>query len=73
MCDDVAHCRSLLGCIVRGDVGGRWSKHQACVNVNAHVCAAVGCVRTAQLYWPDDRKWYLVEIQSVDVKRRRAK
>ncbi len=30
-------------------------------------------VHASQLYWPDDQKWYLVEIQSVNVKARRAK
>jgi hypothetical protein len=26
-----------------------------------------------QLFWPDDKKWYLVEIQAVNVKGRKAK
>ncbi|KAJ9527109.1 hypothetical protein QJQ45_025195 [Haematococcus lacustris] len=29
--------------------------------------------RQAELFWPDDAKWYLVEIQSVNLKTRQAK
>ena len=29
--------------------------------------------RQAELYWPDDKKWYLVAIQSLDLRTRRAK
>ena len=26
-----------------------------------------------QLYWPDDKKWYLIEVHSVNPKTRTAK
>mmetsp|Transcript_9279 Transcript_9279/g.16374 ORF Transcript_9279/g.16374 Transcript_9279/m.16374 type:complete len:233 (-) Transcript_9279:760-1458(-) len=29
--------------------------------------------RQAELYWPDDKKWYLVSIQSLNTKSRQAK
>jgi hypothetical protein len=28
--------------------------------------------RAAELYWPDDALWYLIEIQGVDVQAKRA-
>ena len=30
------------------------------------------CGRKAELYWPDDGKWYLVEIQSIDMDSKMA-
>jgi hypothetical protein len=31
------------------------------------------CGLCVQLYWPDDKKWYLIEVQSVNPKARTAK
>lgn len=31
------------------------------------------CGRLAELYWPDDGKWYLVEIQAIDLDTKMAK
>lgn len=31
------------------------------------------CGKKAELYWPDDGKWYLVEIQSIDMDTKMAK
>lgn len=31
------------------------------------------CGKRAELFWPDDRKWYLVEIQAIDMETKMAK
>jgi hypothetical protein len=31
------------------------------------------CGKRAELFWPDDRKWYLVEIQAIDMDSKMAK
>jgi len=31
------------------------------------------CGKRAELFWPDDRKWYLVEIQAIDMDTKMAK
>lgn len=38
-----------------------------------HELTTALCGRKAELYWPDDGKWYLVEIQSIDMDTKMAK
>lgn len=33
---------------------------------------STGIVPQAQMFWPDDKKWYLIQIDSVDPRTRKA-
>lgn len=41
--------------------------------IRPHELTTALCGKKAELYWPDDGKWYLVEIQSIDMDTKMAK
>lgn len=41
--------------------------------IGPHELTSALCGRKAELYWPDDGKWYLVEIQAIDFDTNMAK
>lgn len=63
-----AHANYSKHCVTAASAYNRWH-----VNASAgNRCNADPCV-CLQLYWPDDKKWYLIEVHSVNPKARTAK